>query len=157
MSWLMSARFIRFAMSLAIVGGAVSMADGCHRTVRDDLRALDPPDRFRDSLIRAVPLDSLAHLYRAMLAAQKPKPIGKEVTCELLRLSYLHGNYIVDAANARLLDTLYHESEHERVKEMDARLAGESEPLRASECHMPYDKPRAPDSLDMYPPLRKKP
>lgn len=144
------------AASVTFVTVAVWASTGCHRTIADDVRDLAPRDAFRDSLIRAVPVDSLAKLYRAMLVSTEPKAIAKEMTCEMLRLSYLHGNYIVDAANARLIDTLYRKDEREMVKQMDARLAGSGVPLRASECHIPYDKPRAPDSLNVYP-FPKKP
>lgn len=117
-------------------------------------------DLYRESLVRAVPLDSLAKLHRAMLVASDPKPLARETVCEALRLSHTHGGYIVDVAWRRLRDTLYGHADRATYERMDQRLAGGSLPLRYSDCHVPEWLPKAPDSLDLAPlplPLPRRP
>jgi hypothetical protein len=112
-------------------------------------------DHYRDSLVGAVPLDSLGKLDRAMLTATDPKPIAREIVCEELRLGHVHGAYIVSVAARRLRDSLYSRADRSAYERMDARLAGGSLPLRVSDCHIPTRVPKAADSLDIPPQARK--
>lgn len=138
------------ALSIAFVVIAAS-ACSAQRPQRAAPGHLDP---YRDSLVRAVPLDSLAKLHRAMLVADDPKPIAREIVCEELRLSHTRGTYIVGVAARRLRDSLYAHADPATYARMDQRLAGGSLPLRVSDCHVPTWLPKAPDSLNL-PPQRR--
>jgi hypothetical protein len=53
-------------------------------------------------------------------------------------------------------DTLWHPDDGDAVERMDAKLAGGMGGVGARNCPMPHDRPRAPDSLDVFPPFRRK-
>lgn len=136
---------------LAALGLAV--AASCLSSARIDS---EPVDRFRDSLSRLVPLDSLRHLYVNMQTADDPKPIARESVCEMLRLDYVHGSYIVDLANRRLSDSLNRATNPKVLERLSSRLAGSSGDITEAGCHLPVDRPKAPDSLN-WTPIRRRP
>jgi hypothetical protein len=116
----------------------------------------EPVDRFRDSLSRLVPLDSLRSLYVNMQTADDPKPIARESACELWRLSYVHGTDIAMRANRRLSDSLNRATDPKVLERLSSRLAGSSGDITEAGCHLPVDRPKAPDSLN-WAPIRRRP
>jgi hypothetical protein len=146
---------ISAAYQLLLGMAFAASANACHtqRTTNAPAEGLDP---YRESLVRAVPLDSLGKLHRAMLLANNPKPIAREIVCEEMRLSHVHGTYIVSVAAKRLRDSLFAHVDRAAYDRMDERLAGPSLPLRVSDCHVPTALPKAADSLNI-PPQRDKP
>ena len=145
------------SQTVGVAFAAAASACSAQRPQSAPVEQLDP---YRESLVRAVPLDSLAKLYRAMLVAPDPKPIARETVCEGVRLSYTHGGFIVDVADRRLRDSLYGHADRAAYERMDQRLAGGSLPLRYYDCHVPAWLPKAPDSLDfapLPPPLPRRP
>lgn len=80
----------------------------------------------RDSISRTVNTDSLYRLYRRMLAAADPVPVMAMVGCELGRLSWTYGGLPVDAAVARMEDTLWRRGERDSVKRMWVRISNMS-------------------------------
>jgi hypothetical protein len=140
----------------AVAALGMAGAASCHSLPRASTEAVDPfrtADSFRDSLARLVPLDSLRHLYLNMQTAEDPKPIARESVCELLRLGYVHGTDIVTRANRRLSDSLNRSTDPKILDRMSSRLAGASGDITEAGCHLPVGGPKAPDSLNLPPPV----
>ncbi|HWH51627.1 MAG TPA: hypothetical protein VN651_08780 [Gemmatimonadaceae bacterium] len=153
---MISANFQRLARTIAVGSLVTATVIGCQQPKPPSLGPEWEPGHYRDSLIRAVPLDSLHALYRAMLTADDAKAIERQIVCEGSRLNYLYGGYIATTAINRMRDTLWHPQDRDALERMDAKLAGGMGGVGARNCPMPRDRPPAPDSLNVFPPFKRK-
>lgn len=109
---------------------------------------------FWDSLVRAVPMDSAGRLLRAMVQADQPKPIARELQCELSRLGYTRGEFAVATAYQRMRDTLFKKEDQSALLRLNQRMAGAMGGISMADCHLPLDLPRVADSLNRGPQSR---
>lgn len=144
----------RWIRSSAFIAVAVAGNAACQQPTAT--RYHIPIDTYGDSLTRAVPVDSLRKPYTAMLNADDPKAIAPELGCEQSRLSYQYGIFILYEADRRLRDSLWRQAGPRAVERMDEKLAGAIGGSNLAACNIPHDRPKAPDSLNWYPPFKRR-
>jgi hypothetical protein len=81
-----------------------------------------------DSVSRTVDTDSLYRLYRRLLTDPNPAPLVQEIACEEWRLRRRYKPLPFEAAERRMLDTVWLPHETDAVRQVNARLSGIDEP-----------------------------